>query len=345
MQFDLARFMVKPGAMVKIVFSNTDDMNHNLLITKPGARLEVVNEALSLGERGPSLDYIPPGSKVLWAIPVVTPNDSKSITFTAPKDTGVYPYVCTIPGHGFVMYGAMYVTNNSKLPDLASDLNIPPARREEKSIASGMHKDHETVMKGSPVKKRPLHPYTPIPPYLYRVFIEGASPAAIAVSLPRNISYCWDAGTCRLRFAWKGGFVDNSELWKGKGDVTAKVVGKIFFRDKSGYPIRLNNPELVPVVAYKGYRLINRYPEFHYTIDGLNVFELVLPAGNSNGLIRTFRIPTSNKTVWFCTDPKDGVTYKASTGKWVNGRLMLSPVQARSFSLSMTKREELQYEP
>src|SRR5690554_3035817 len=59
LQYDLARFVVKPGAKVKLVFSNKDDMGHNLLITKPDSRAEVVNAALQLAEKGPGMDYIP----------------------------------------------------------------------------------------------------------------------------------------------------------------------------------------------------------------------------------------------------------------------------------------------
>ncbi|MEO5999519.1 MAG: plastocyanin/azurin family copper-binding protein [Chitinophagaceae bacterium] len=345
LQFDLVRFIIKPGSRVKIVFTNTDDMNHNLVVTRPGARLDVVNKALALGDKGPSQDYIPLDPTVLWSIPVVPPNGSKSISFTAPKEIGVYPYVCTLPGHGFVMFGAMYVSNNTNLPDIKKDVNIPAARREEKPIATGMHMDNDTAVNHARVKTKPLHPYTPIPPYLYRVFIEGASPAAIAVSLPRNISYCWDAGTCRLRFAWKGGFLDNSQLWKGKGDVSAIILGTIFFRDKTSYPFRIGNADSIPVVAYKGYRLINRYPEFHYTLNGTDVFELILPGKDGSDLVRTFRIPSANKTVWFCTDPDDGAAYRISTGKWGNGTLLLSPGQARQFSITMTKSKELTYAP
>ena len=35
-----------------------------------------------------------------------------------------------------------------------------------------------------------------------------ASPASIAVALDDTNSLCWDAGTCRLRYAWTGGFID-----------------------------------------------------------------------------------------------------------------------------------------
>ena len=39
---------------------------------------------------------------------------------------------------------------------------------------------------------------------LVRTFMPGSSPAAIAVALPGGHAYCWDAGNCRLRYAWQG---------------------------------------------------------------------------------------------------------------------------------------------
>lgn len=328
MQFDLARFQVPPGARVKLVLANTDDMSHNLLITAPGARLEVVNAALQLEEKGPASHYIPRSAQVLWAIPVVSPGQSKSITFTAPAKPGVYPYVCTYPGHGFVMYGAMYVGAAESLPALARDENIPPARRSADTPA--LH---------GPVASAPprLHPYEPVAPYLYRVFMDDASPAAIAVRLPEDLSYCWDAAACRLRYAWKGGFVDLSAPWKGHADAVAKVVGTIFFRDNTAYPLRPGKAAALPQVAYKGYRLVNRYPEFHYTINGMDVYELIQARADGNGLVRTFRIPGNRQPLWFDTYANDeAVKYQASAGKWEKGKLKLSAKEARNFSITMT---------
>ena len=104
------------------------------------------------------------------------------------QQPGVYPYVCTYPGHGFVMYGAMYVTPDDTLPDIKNDSNIPESRRQDeaKEGKEGVHA-HDT-MNANP------HPYALIPPYFYHVFIEGASPDVIAVHLPEDLSYAWDAG-------------------------------------------------------------------------------------------------------------------------------------------------------
>ena len=131
LQFDLARFAVKPGMQVNVILKNADDMSHNLLITKPGKRLDVVNTAMKLEEKGPEMNYIPASSDVLWSIQVLAPGQEQSITFTAPKEPGVYPYVCTFPGHGFSMFGAMYVTNDRDLPSLETDPHIPPSRQKK----------------------------------------------------------------------------------------------------------------------------------------------------------------------------------------------------------------------
>ncbi|TZF81547.1 hypothetical protein FW774_17955 [Pedobacter sp. BS3] len=333
LQFSLPRFKVNPGAKVKIVFSNTDDMDHNLVITQPDAREDVVNAALQLGDKGPEMNYIPKSSKVMWAIPVTAPEQTKVLDITAPEKGGIYPYVCTYPGHGYIMYGAMYVTTNANLPDIRNDTHIPPGRRQAEPVAANkpvqnMHQDHHEMNK-------PLHPYTPLAPYLYRVFINGASPAAIAVSLPRDLSYCWDAGTCRLRFAWKGGFLDNSDLWKGKGDALANVVGSIFFKDTTAYPLRVKYADAIPKVDYKGYRLINRYPEFHYTLNGLDVYELIAPKMDGSGLVRTFKIPKVHQAVWFVSGSEQEVIYHSSVGEWENGKLKLTAKQAREFTIVM----------
>jgi plastocyanin len=338
LKFSTSRFTVKPGTQVKIVYTNTDDMSHNLLITKPGTRLDVVNQALKLDENGPAMNYIPKSAQVLWSIPVLSPNQTKTLTFTAPTQVGVYPYVCTYPGHGFTMYGAMYVSADGKMPDLKVDPNIPPSAKTDipADKPGAMAMDHSGHQMTAP-ESVPLHPYQPIAPYLYRGFMDDASPAAIAVCLPQDLAYCWDAGTCKLRYAWAGGFVDNTALWKGHSDAVSKILGTIFYRDNTVYPIRIGDVNATPTVKYKGYRLINKYPEFHYTVNGADVYELIKPKTDGNGLVRTFKISGTDKPVWFVTNPGSGSeVYETSAGKWDNGRVQLSAMEAAEFSITIT---------
>ena len=73
LKYDVVRFKVKPGAKVELELSNVSDMGHNLIITNPGRRMDVVNAALQLSEKGPQMDFIPRNDAVLWSIPVVSP--------------------------------------------------------------------------------------------------------------------------------------------------------------------------------------------------------------------------------------------------------------------------------
>ncbi|HEY0668411.1 MAG TPA: plastocyanin/azurin family copper-binding protein [Sphingobacteriaceae bacterium] len=331
LQYDLARFSVKPGAKVKLILTNSDDMPHNLLFTKPGTRQEVVDAALKLGEKGLELNYKPDLPSVLWSIPVLAPGESKTITFTAPEKTGVYPYVCTYPGHGFVMYGAMYVTKD-EMPPLHKDLNVPPNRRDDysnKNTEHG-HTDHTPA---------PAHPYKETPPYLYRTFTDGSGPATIAVRLPGNLSYFWDAGTCRLRYATEGDFLNMKELWAGHRQAVAKDLGTVFFRDKTRHPFRIGAMETIPDVKFKGYRLLDRYPEFHYILNGLHVYELIKEKPDGTGLIRSFRIPDADRPVKFLFSPDDGVRYTFSSGKRSQNTVELTPAEAKQFTITMTKKE------
>jgi hypothetical protein len=204
-------------------------------------------------------------------------------------------------------------------------------RRQDEAAPQKRDSHGENITNTSP------HPYALMPPYLYHVFIEGASPDAIAVHVAKDISYCWDAGSCRLRFAWKGGFVDMSDLWKGHMDASAKILGDIFFRDNTDYPIRLGDNATVPSVEYKGYRLVDRCPEFHYTLNGIDAYETIQPKADGLGLTRTFRIPHANGKIWFFINHEDdAIEYEFSAGRLQDKKLELTPAEAKEFTITMT---------
>jgi azurin len=324
LQFDQVRLAVQPGTLVSIELENADDMDHNLVITRPGAREKVVNAALNLGEKGPEMNYVPRSGDILYSLPVVPPHQTKTLTFKAPEQPGVYPYVCTYPGHGFVMYGALYVTRDA-LPPLESDNAIPESRR----VTSSPKEHHDSHNAPSP------HPYPLEAPYLYRIFMPDSGPAAIAVCLPDSIAYCWDAGACRLRYAWKGEFIDASIPWKIKGDALAKIAGTVFYTIDNFFPIRISTSSEEPKIDFLGYQLIKGYPEFHYTVNGVAIFELI-KENEKGGITQTFRIPKASRPLTILL-PADGrVRYETSKGKVENGKLILSPNEARSFSISIS---------
>jgi len=142
-----------------------------------------------------------------------------------------------------------------------------------------------------------------------------ASPAAIAVGLPGGVSYCFDAGESRLRYVWRGGFVDMTRTLLSKKNretnltETAEIVGEIFFREGLA-PIRTGDRERIPQRRFRGYRLVDSLPEFHYQLDGVDVYELIAPV--ESGIVRRFRIGEVSQPMWFVPREAEGVRIESS---------------------------------
>lgn len=111
MKYDLTAFEVEAGKPVEIVFQNPDFMQHNLVITKPGEKEKVglAADKLAADPKGAALDYVPKMPEVLFSSPLLDPEKTITLKFTAPEKPGNYPYICTFPGHWRIMQGNMRV--------------------------------------------------------------------------------------------------------------------------------------------------------------------------------------------------------------------------------------------
>lgn len=71
LDYDVKRFAVEPGATVTIHFVNDDatDVPHNLVFTKPGKRLAVVNASLVMGADAVKLGFVLQMPEVIASIP------------------------------------------------------------------------------------------------------------------------------------------------------------------------------------------------------------------------------------------------------------------------------------
>jgi putative heme-binding domain-containing protein len=121
MLFDKERLVVKAGKPVEIVFENNDLMPHNFVVTQPGS-LEAIGtlaEATATQPGALERGYVPKSDKILLKGKLLQPRNSETLSWTAPKQPGVYPYVCTYPGHWRRMYGALYVVED--LDDYLAD--------------------------------------------------------------------------------------------------------------------------------------------------------------------------------------------------------------------------------
>ena len=109
LKYDVTNFKVKAGSKIRLIFSNNDDMTHNVVVVTPGAADDVASLALKLGLKGSEMNYVPNSSKVLFHTALLQPETSESIYFVAPTTPGEYTFVCTFPGHASVMRGIIKV--------------------------------------------------------------------------------------------------------------------------------------------------------------------------------------------------------------------------------------------
>lgn len=108
MQFDKKLFRVKAGQPVKLVLKNVgempkESMGHNAVILTPGTDLPAFGgEAI----KAVDTEYIPVtfGSSIIAHTKLLGPGETDTIEFTL-DEKGVYPFVCSFPGHYGVMQG------------------------------------------------------------------------------------------------------------------------------------------------------------------------------------------------------------------------------------------------
>ncbi len=114
MIFDKELIVVQAGKPVEFRFSNIDFMPHNFVIVQPGSLEEIgeLAEATARDADAKERHYCPKSSKVMLASRLLESGQSEALLFEAPAQPGIYPYVCTYPGHWRRMFGALYVVEN-----------------------------------------------------------------------------------------------------------------------------------------------------------------------------------------------------------------------------------------
>ena len=168
-------------------------------------------------------------------------------------------------------------------------------------------------------------------PRLHRIFLPYTSPASMAVTIDGKHSFCWDTVSCRMRYIWKGGYIDGNPYWKGNGNRLANLMGVIYYQAPQGISAGIAEGGKDAAPHFKGYKLVNGLPEFHYTIGKLSVKEAYSNKGGDlqvdikvTGHVGKIRYPLGDLG-------KTDLTYSA--GKLVEGALELSKDEAASFQL------------
>ena len=104
---------------------NPDTMPHNLVVGRPGSLEEIGTKgsAMPMPSDPAAKPFVPNTPLVLYATTLVNGGEEVRLRFTAPKEPGEYPFVCTFPGHWLRMYGVMVVVN--KLDEWEMKPSVP----------------------------------------------------------------------------------------------------------------------------------------------------------------------------------------------------------------------------
>ena len=303
MKYDVQSFTVKPGAKIKLTFRNPDELPHNLIICTPGASKgqdkgqELIKAVLALGAKGEELGWEPESHpRILHSSGMIQPGKEAIVWFQAPAKEGKYPYVCTYPGHFALMNGVMNVS---------------------KRAAVG-------IVRGKP-RSDPFYatPSMRQRPQVRRIFMPEAGPAAIAVAVNDDFHYCWDAGECRLRYIWKGDFIDGWSVFRGNGNGLASIEGDVLLREEAN-PLRglLSQGSAQP--KFLGYSITDGLPSFRWKTPDFVVEETIEPTADGKALSRTFDIKSKKGkdpiTINFQSSNKMSVSKESQTIKG-SGRL------------------------
>ena len=146
-------------------------------------------------------------------------------------------------------------------------------------------------------------------PILYRNFIAGAGPRAIAVGYPEKVSVAFDADSLRLALAWRGAFLDAGRHWTGRGQGFQPPLGDRAFTPDAATPLaRFDSAAAVAAEPwpagssrlaegpaelhrFTGYRLdADGRPTFSWRWGDSTVADRIVPASDGTRLTRALTV-------------------------------------------------------
>lgn len=150
---------------------------------------------------------------------------------------------------------------------------------------------------------------------IYRNFIEGAGPRAIAVGYPEKVSLAFDANDVRMAMLWQGAFIDAGRHWTDRGvgfeapagdnllHLPAGVAFAVLAKPDEAWPTR---PPKEAGYRFLGYRLTpDERPTFRYAFGGLTFEDFPEPSASKEVSLRRTLSVSAGK-------PVDGLLFRAA---------------------------------
>jgi cytochrome c551/c552 len=192
-------------------------------------------------------------------------------------------------------------------------------------------------------KKKPVDPYKLSEkeagePRIQRIFLPFSSPASVAITLDGEHSLCWDTLSCRLRYVWKGGFIDGYPYWRGNGGQVAKIVGGIYYQAPLGLAASMKLADSSAKPRYEGYKVINGLPEFQYSIGKVKVSEAI--SNDSGEMVITIKTSGVVGSLTYPLGDLSKCDFSYSKGKLVDGALVLNSKDASEFTIRFSAKQK-----
>lgn len=110
-KFSQTSIEARAGQHIELTFSNTDDLQHNLVIFRRGSMASYEKDLYgSMNDaNAQARGFVPDSPNVLIASRLLNARESTVLSFDAPTEPGDYPFVCSFPGHWLMMRGILRI--------------------------------------------------------------------------------------------------------------------------------------------------------------------------------------------------------------------------------------------
>jgi hypothetical protein len=137
-----------------------------------------------------------------------------------------------------------------------------------------------------------------------RTFMPESHPGSFAITFPGGPGVCLDPVRGGINFVWDGDFVDLRPRWLTKQGAPARISGETFYREGAWRPLRGGAPGSEEKFQFRGYALTPAGPEFHWQIDGRDVFETLSASTDGAVLTRRFSVAAGPTPLWLRLEPQ-----------------------------------------
>lgn len=214
-------------------------------------------------------------------------------------------------------------------------IQMPAMSHLPEDVVTDIHNFVVQVTEGK-VEKRGRHHFKGFKeperelPYVVRSFMPQSSPASILIKLPGDLNACWDTEACRFRYIWSDGKTINTS---GRGE------------PKFGVPplYRETAPSLWSIAGgtkpkFRGFRLIEGYPEFDYTYGAIRVREKIINGPEPGTVLRRFKLSGVTGDVTMDLSSEGTGSVSSDAGRMAGSKLRLTRTEASSFTLKISQQ-------